>query len=155
MEGTTVPTFSNTTPDPALVRTSATEQLAAFRSSPPPVSGRLLSDNEMEGQMRGLPEICFQLAHTRAETSAVDTCAAVGYISKDGHAMRIYRKTAGGWSQHTFTLNVEMPPKTKQPKGRQGRTAPDTRPPVYSWQIVAPKATHAARTSRRQQLRHH
>ena len=135
-----MPISSSTRPDPALVRTSASEQLTAFRVSPPPASDRLISDAEMEGQMRGLPDVCFQLAHTRAETAEVGSCAAVGYISKGAHAMRIYRKTPKGWSSHTFTLHVQVDEAAPQQSRRRskGRNRPQSprvtaRPPVYSW----------------------
>ena len=160
-------TSSNTRPDPALVRISATELLASFRDNPPHAGNTLLSDGEMEGQMRGLPDICFQLAHTRAETAEIGACAAVGYIGQGlaiqgRYLMRIYRKTEKGWSPHTYILTVEAPPKNKvkQPQGRKGtvKTAADTtRPPTYTWSVYAPpKSTgEVRRKALRRQVRHH
>lgn len=147
-----MPTFSSTHTDSELVRTSASEQLAAFRGSPPPASDKLLGDNEMEGQMRGLPGVYLQLGHTRAETAQIGSCVAVGYVNSEGHRfMRIYRKTAKGWSPHTFKLRVERNKTKRQPKGRShGHATETTRPPVYSWQPYVGGSTSKAHGKQRQ-----
>lgn len=145
-----MPTNSSTRPDPDLVRASAIEVLAAFRSNPPAPREKLISDAEMEGQMRGLPEVRFQLNHTRAATSEVGKCVAVGYMG--GHALRIYRKTAAGWCWHNFTLKVEVPTaqKVQQVRGRRKvMTVPNGDPPTLSWEPTKPKAEQPARTARR------
>ncbi len=149
-------TPSSTRLDPNAVRTSAGEQLAAFRLSPPPAGEKLISDAELEGQMRGLPSVCFQLNHTRAETSPVGTCVAVGYMG--GHALRIYRKTAAGWCWHNFTLKVEVPTtqKVQQVRGRRKvTTVPTGDPPTLSWEPAAPKAEQPARRPHRRDYARH
>lgn len=146
-----MPTYSSTRPDPDTVRASATELLTTFRSSPPPDSERLVGDAEMEGQLRGLPDVCFLLGHTRAETSAVGTCVAVGYKSQGRYVTRIYRKTAAGWSSHTYTLSVKVP-KARPTKGHaKGGTASANLAPILSWEsgVRKAKSTHPARASQR------
>jgi len=129
-----VSTSSTPKPDSAAARAAAIEELEKFRANQPIISGTLLGDRDMEGQMRGLPGIFFQLGHTRAETSAVGTCVAVGFISQGKHAMRIYRKTAKGWTQHSFTLHVEAVQKPAEPRrGRARRVTSVTHPPVHTW----------------------
>lgn len=130
-----------------LIRESAAEQLAVFRDSPPPASDKLISDREMEGQMRGLSDVCFQFAHIRAETAAIGSCTAIGYVGSGQHRMRIYRKTAKGWSWHNFTLHVERPAAQVRQR-REGRTvAVATRPPVYSWQTNSSSTTSRSEDS--------
>lgn len=152
-----MPTSSNTRPDPALVRVSATEQLTAFRGSPPPASDKLLGDREMEGQMRSLPDVCFQLGHTRAEVAEVGSCVAIGFMRQGRYVMRIYRKTDAGWSAHTFALHVEVPQAQQLPRRRRSdgksKAAAAAHPPVYAWRSTDPRPTGDTRRRRRNRHR--
>jgi hypothetical protein len=90
------------------IRESAEARLAAFRVKPTePTSRAILRDSDVEGQMRSLSGVCFQLGLTTAAKAPVGTSVAVGYQSNGQHRMRIYRKTSPGrWTQHTFALQV-------------------------------------------------
>jgi hypothetical protein len=117
-----------------LVLESAEARLAQFRNKPTePTSRAVLGDRELEGQMRSLSGVCFQLGLSTAAKAEVGACVAVGYKSNGEHRMRIYRKLGGGWTQHTFALVV-----TKARVGG-GRGTIGRRQSVYTWDTHAPQ----------------
>ena len=134
-------------PDPTLVRLSAQEHLAAFQTMPAEAtSGHLLGDREMEGQMRGFPDVCFHFGFTTAADAKVGANVAVGYLSKTGYRMRIYRKGPRGWSQHTFVLRLTA----QQPRGggKKHQRKSVAQQPVYAWCAHAPQSSSTAPTRR-------
>jgi hypothetical protein len=132
-------------PDPALVRASAQEWLAVFQKISTPATGATLGDREMEGQMRGLPDLCFQFGYTKADKAEVGSCAAVGYMSQGRYRLRIYRKTDQGWTQHTFNLHLE----TLQAQGSGRPKGKKQQPPAYVWRTVAKSPADKPRRGRR------
>ncbi len=136
----------NLTPDPALVRASAQDWLTTFQKAPTPATGATLADREMEGQMRGLPDLCFQFGYTRADRAELGSCAAVGYLSQGRYRLRIYRKTDQGWTQHTFNLHLEtLAQDSGRPKGKKQRTE---LPPTYVWRTVVKSSADRPRKGR-------
>lgn len=129
--------------DKKLLESSAEAHLAKFRSlitqdDPDgitvPTSRAVLSDPDLESQMRNLQGIWLQRAFIKAGDAKVGTCVAAGFTSNDQYRLRIFRKAgANQWTQHTFEVEVNSV-RVGGGRGKIGK-----RQPVYTWTRRAPQ----------------